>query len=263
MTPKVNDQQQTSFKVSLYAPGISGLTTTALLKVMEDLMKIANLYGIQFTKQIQMQSDIATSLGDYQEALGESEMADYIGQAFANGLGGLISLGTSTIGSSSEELTTTQKELNDAQAEQEKLKNMESPATGVSEQEIEETENSSELLSQSERGQQIEENNEKITTLSKKLETLKDELQAKMQKQSSIGQSLQNLVTSGSNVNTALQKEKQGEENSNITLSQATMQGMEQISSESLQNSNKYLQQSESITEILKAISSSNRFINS
>lgn len=80
-----------------FIPGVGSNTIVALLLVMEDLMKIANIYGAMLIDQLKTQAEIANSIGKYTRYAANEQATQMRIQAGMSIAGGIVSGITSGI----------------------------------------------------------------------------------------------------------------------------------------------------------------------
>lgn len=77
-----------------FIAGVGANTIVALLAVMDDMMKIANIYGKLLTDQLESQKTIASSLGDFAESQASNSAEQMKWQGWAQVAGGSLSAAT-------------------------------------------------------------------------------------------------------------------------------------------------------------------------
>lgn len=76
--------------VGTFTAGVGANTIVALLAVMEDMMKISNLYGELLVDQLKSQASVATSLGSYTKQQADDQATQMQWQGWTQVVGGSI-----------------------------------------------------------------------------------------------------------------------------------------------------------------------------
>ncbi|MCB1084814.1 MAG: hypothetical protein KDK60_01790, partial [Chlamydiia bacterium] len=113
-----------------FKSGLS-VSTTAILALIEALMKISDLKNDLFSEQVTAETKMAQAYSQGQEQIGEQEMFDYIGQAVSGFVSGALNLGMGLKGMFEEsKLQPLQEKINGATSYQ-KLINDRTPAEQI------------------------------------------------------------------------------------------------------------------------------------